>query len=340
MEIHPTIVFMDLSGSSAAYEALDNARVAAVVSKITRWIGEVCQAHGGRVIKYLGDGVLARFPTGIQAVSAAVFVQQGHTAEVRRQPRELRMGLKIGLASGPVVEIDADAYGDSVNLAARLADMAGSGQIWADESVLSQVYGCAPSDIPTPAEEGVTLISESAVRSRALGKIHVPGLTQARSVFQIFWNDDVPSELLTAPGRLDTAQASRDGSNSRITLTWLDVSKTFTSSSGQTIRIGRAAGSDFLITDRRVSRQHVQIEWTQGSLVLTDVSSFGTWVRFAETPEAEVALRRTQCLLHSSGEIALGALFSDFSVPVLSFQVLGMPVVAEQGTLPLRGSAP
>jgi class 3 adenylate cyclase len=339
METHPTIVFMDLSGSSAAYEALDNARVAAVVSKTTRWIGQVCQAHGGRVIKYLGDGVLARFPTGIQSVSAAVFVQQGHTAQVRQQPRALRMGLKIGLASGPVVEMDADAYGDSVNLAARLADMAGGGQIWADESVLSQVYGCAPSDIPTPTEEGVTLISESAVRSRALGKIHVPGLTQARSVFQIFWNDDIPSELLTAPGRLDTALVSRDGSNSRIALAWLDVNKTFTAG-GQTIRIGRAAGSDFLITDRRVSRQHVKIEWTQGTFVLTDVSSFGTWVRFAETPESEIALRRTQCLLHSTGEIALGAPFSDFSVPVLSFHVLGVPVVSEQRKLPLRGSAP
>lgn len=338
METHPTIVFMDLSGSSAAYEAFGNARVAAVVSRITRWIGQVCQAHGGRVIKYLGDGVLARFPSAIQAVSAAVFVQQGHLAQVGRQPKPLRMGLKIGLASGPVIEMDADAYGDSVNLAARLADMAGSAQIWADESVLAQVYGCAPSEVAASNEEGVTLLSESAVRSRALGKLHVPGLTQERSVFQVFWNDDVPSELLTAPGRLDHAQSTRDGSQIRIALSWLDASRTF-AAGAQTIRIGRAAGSDFLIADRRVSRQHVQIEWTQGTFLLTDVSSFGTWVRFAEAPEAELALRRTQCLLHSTGEIALGAPFSDFSVPVLVFQVLGSPVASrQQRPLPLSGT--
>lgn len=54
-----TIVFIDLSDSTAAYQAMDSQEVAGVISKITQWIGRVCEAHEGRIIKFLGDGVLA-----------------------------------------------------------------------------------------------------------------------------------------------------------------------------------------------------------------------------------------------------------------------------------------
>lgn len=337
MDKQPTIVFMDLSGSSAAYEALGNERVAEVVSRLTRWIGGVCETHGGQIVKFLGDGVLARFPSGSRAVSAAISAQRGYADQIKREPRALRMGLKVGMASGAVVEMNADAYGDSVNLAARLADMAGPGAIWADELVLVHVHGVSPPPVPATGDEGATVIAETAVRSRALGKISVPGLTQLRSVFQIFWRDDPAFEQMTAPGGLDLMSAAQRDSSSRITLRWLDATKAFTAGS-QSIRVGRAAGSDFVVSDPRVSRQHIQIEWVQGAFVLTDVSSFGTWVRFAETQGTEVALRRTQCPLLSSGEIALGAPFEDISAPVLTFHVREAPAGAgRQNLLQLTG---
>lgn len=337
MEHKTTIVFMDLSGSSAAYEALGNERVAEVVSRLTRWIGGVCETHGGQIVKFLGDGVLARFPSGNHAISAAISAQRGYANQVKREPKALRMGLKIGMASGAVVEMNADAYGDAVNLAARLADMAGPGAIWADELVLAQVGGADPVPVPAPVDEAATVIAETAMRSRALGKINVPGLTQLRSVFQIFWRDDQAFEQMTAPGGLDLMSAARRDSSSRITLRWLDVTQVFTAGS-QPIRVGRAASSDFVVSDPRVSRQHVQIEWVQGAFVLTDVSSFGTWVRFTETQGTEMALRRSQCPLLSSGEIALGAPFADISAPVLVFRVQEAPVEAgRQNALPLTG---
>ena len=63
-----------------------------------------------------------------------------------------------------------------------------------------------------------------------------------------------------------------------------------------------------------------RIEFINGAFVLSDLSSFGTWVRFADNP-GEVQLRRNQCVLHSTGEIALGASFSDFSAAVVAFSV-------------------
>ena len=71
--------------------------------------------------------------------------------------------------------------------------------------------------------------------------------------------------------------------------------------------------------DPRVSRKHARIEWRAGKFYLEDVSSYGTWVRFADST-AIVALRRQECVLLLDGEIALGASFEDFTVPTVIFK--------------------
>jgi len=68
------------------------------------------------------------------------------------------------------------------------------------------------------------------------------------------------------------------------------------------------------------SRVHARVQWRQGAFVLTDLSSFGTWVRF-EGSDTPVQLRRDNCLLHGTGEIALGVPFAEGSAPIVSFQV-------------------
>ena len=168
MDAHPTIVFVDLTGSSAAYEAFDNAVVAGMVSKITRWVARVGKAHGGQTIKFLGDGVLLQFPAGILAVSAAVYLQQHYAEPLGQVPEGMRLGLKIGLASGSIVELHSDSYGDPVNLAARLCDMAGPHDIWADESVFdAELQGQA---IPSARATGRMVAPERTARSSARAK--------------------------------------------------------------------------------------------------------------------------------------------------------------------------
>ena len=107
------------------------------------------------------------------------------------------------------------------------------------------------------------------------------------------------------------------------------------------IVIGRVPDNGFVVGDQRVSRSHARLEFVNGAFVLTDLSSFGTWVRFTENPHAEVQLRRNQCVLHSTGEIALGAPFSDFSAAVVAFNV-GAASAAQAGvtaTQPLFGDS-
>jgi len=136
----------------------------------------------------------------------------------------------------------------------------------------------------------------------------------------------VLSELLTAPGSLDMLKSSArvDSVLGKIDLSWLDVNASF-KSGDLPIHLGRVAEAEFVVNDQRVSRLHAKVEWRNNTFVLSDMSSYGTWVRFAGSG-TELALRRDECVLHGNGEIALGAPFSDFTVPTVSFALSGSAV--------------
>src|SRR5690606_36744161 len=86
------------------------------------------------------------------------------------------------------------------------------------------------------------------------------------------------------------------------------------------IALGRSAGADLPVNDSRVSRLHASIEWRGGHFVLSDASSFGTWVYFGNQPEP-VVLCRTECYLVGQGQIALGCDRNAEAVPIATFSV-------------------
>jgi adenylate cyclase len=304
MGANSTVVFADLTGSTRVFEAMGNARATETVTRLTQWIAGVCEAHGGRVVKMLGDGVLAIFLTGGSATAAVLELQRNHQKRLQAWPVSLRMDLQIGVASGDVLEVDGDCYGDAVNLASRLSDLAGPGQIWATESVVAQLH-------------------EGEVRHRDLGPINIRGKNEMPVVHRIDWQEDL-SDFLTMPAALaQTARVSESGFG-QIELAWLDVRSLFNATE-LPIHLGRVDEAQFVVNDPRVSRLHARIEARHGSCVLVDVSTYGTWVRFHGTAglSGEIALRRDECVLHGSGEIGLGAPLSDFSAPTISFNTTG-----------------
>ena len=74
------------------------------------------------------------------------------------------------------------------------------------------------------------------------------------------------------------------------------------------------------MNDTRVSRLHATIEWRGGHFVLSDASSFGTWVYFGNQLEP-VVLRRTECYLVGQGQIALGCDRNSEAAPIATFTV-------------------
>ena len=303
MSVETTVVFADLMGSTGVFETIGNVRASRVVTQLTQWIGEVFVAHNGKVVKTLGDGVLAVFPHAPDAINAVVALQRKHQKRISNPAAGTKMPIRIGVARGDVEFVDGDCYGDAVNVASRLSDLTGPHQIWANSSSLEQAT------------------ETDGVRFRPLGPITIRGRAEPCAVFQVEWHENLTSDFLTMQAALDSQQdqIEKELLGGEIELAWVDTRKRFRSSQ-LPIHIGRVNQAEFVVNDPRVSRAHARIDWRNGSILLVDVSSYGSWVRFSGGG-ADLLLRREECVLHGNGEIALGASFSDLSVPTVMFSV-------------------
>ena len=96
-------------------------------------------AHGGRIVKTTGDGVLIEFPSVVNAVQCAVEVQQAMAASETDVPEERRIHYRIGINLGDIVIDGDDILGDGVNVAARLEQLAEPGGICIARNVFNQV---------------------------------------------------------------------------------------------------------------------------------------------------------------------------------------------------------
>jgi class 3 adenylate cyclase len=97
------------------------------------------EAHGGRVINTWGDGVFAEFPSVVEAVRAAIDVQNELAGYNAAMDTERQMLFRIGLNLGDVIADGNDLYGDGVNIAARLQSRAAAGGIVISNTVYDQV---------------------------------------------------------------------------------------------------------------------------------------------------------------------------------------------------------
>src|SRR6201998_982484 len=78
------------------------------------------EEHRGRIVKNTGDGLLAEFPSVVDAVRCAVEVQRGMIDREPEMPDDQRIRLRIGINLGDVIAEEHDIFGDGVNIAARI----------------------------------------------------------------------------------------------------------------------------------------------------------------------------------------------------------------------------
>jgi TolB-like protein len=95
--------------------------------------------HEGRIVKLMGDGVLVEFASAVNAVSCAIELQKNMLAAGNAIPEERRVAFRIGINLGDVVVEGDDLYGDGVNLAARLQELAEPGGICVSAKVREEV---------------------------------------------------------------------------------------------------------------------------------------------------------------------------------------------------------
>ncbi len=131
------IFVLDVSGFSRLM-AEDEARTLnQVLAQQQSLIAPAIRSHGGRIIKLMGDGVLAIFPSVISAVEAAAGIQAAAA-------RNRHLQLRIGITLGEVLIAQGDIYGDDVNIAARLEALAPLGGVALSAEAYGQVRGRIP----------------------------------------------------------------------------------------------------------------------------------------------------------------------------------------------------
>ncbi len=114
----------------------------------------------GRIVKLMGDGLLAEFPSVVEAVRCAVDIQQdmaGHEVDL---PAERRLRLRIGVNLGDIIVEGSDIYGDGVNVAARLEGLAEPGGICISSKVYEEVKNKLPAAFEDLGDQKVKNIRE------------------------------------------------------------------------------------------------------------------------------------------------------------------------------------
>jgi len=293
-----TVVFADLVGSTGIFERLGDQTAGRFVTQLTTALSITFEEHRGRVVKLLGDGLFVVFPSESDAIASCIAIQR------RLKDKPVRAGgagrpiqMQMGVESGEVVEIEGDWYGDAVNSAARLADLAGADQILTTQ----RVRDAAPP------------LQQSAMRS--LGPMYLRGKSDATEVFRVDWHEEerdtdatVMGVSMFKPQHESVLEISAGGRTLRL------------EPQGEKLTLGRSSAASLTLNDGRVSRVHATVEWRGGHFVLSDASSFGTWVYMGNQGEPLV-LRRTECYLVGQGQVSLGCEREAPEAPLLAFAV-------------------
>lgn len=264
------ILFADIDGSTKLYETHGDETAHRLTAQCLTLLDAQAGLAGGRVVKTSGDGVMCVFATPDEAFRAATLMRDAQ----KRTP----MSIHAGFHFGPVIEYDGDFYGDTVNVAARVTDLAKAGEILVTEDTVVRL---------SPALRAAT---------RWLDKASVKGKKEPVGVYMVLTEEEnvtvIRSPLVAAESdvlRLDLRYRDK-------TVSLEDPMPEFV--------LGRQDICDLVIDSSYASRRHATIQAVRGKVFLKDHSTNGTYVR--STSGEVVFVKREMVQLVGGGAIFLG----------------------------------
>jgi adenylate cyclase len=189
------IMFTDIVGFSRQM-GTDEARMLRLLETHNRIIEHAVGEHHGRVIKTIGDGFLAEFPSVVHAVQCAQHIQTQLRVHNTDKASPEQIHVRIGIHSGDIVQREGDIFGDGVNIASRLQPLAEPDAICLSDVVYRDVarklsLGTVVS-LGRPKLKGITerfpvyaLLSESPTGLRQALKVRRWKLRHHKRVWQV-----------------------------------------------------------------------------------------------------------------------------------------------------------
>lgn len=154
---------------------------------ILRWHGlvrsvrELLPAHGGRVHKSLGDGLMLEFENAQQCIAAAFAVQHLSRVANEGQPQDKHMHMRIGAHLADFVRDEHDIYGSDVNLTARITSLAGPGEIVITATLRDQLADGLDADLEDLGDCHLKHVAEPVRAYRVGPPGHAPVVAPASS---------------------------------------------------------------------------------------------------------------------------------------------------------------
>ncbi|HET6726262.1 MAG TPA: adenylate/guanylate cyclase domain-containing protein [Gammaproteobacteria bacterium] len=274
-----TVLFSDIADSTSLYAALGDLPGREAVGQALRLMEAVIEAADGRVIKTLGDEIMAVFDAAPQAAHAAMTMQERMTE--RRVKMDPPLAIRVGMHTGMALVEEGDVYGDVVNTAARITSLAKPEQILATDATVAAL------------EDGWH------DRIQSLGPHTIRGKRGTIDLCEIIWSRADMTVILAQPQ--DMADSSLAGPRLHLQH---DDTRCVVSGERPRCTAGRSSRNDLVIADHYASRLHVEIEYRSGRFILTDRSTNGTYVQPKDGDE--IIVRRDRLTLEGSGRIGLG----------------------------------
>jgi adenylate cyclase len=279
-----TVLFVDISDSTTLYAQRGDAIAFGLAKACLDLAAAQVEAAGGRVLRHVGDGILAAFATPGQSLRAAIQIKQAMEDPTCSLESE---GVRVhsAMSSGPAVLLADDVYGDVANVAARLVGRAGAGEIL----LSGKVYEGLPADL----RARVQLIDEMLLRNR-------------------------PTPVLVYKYVADSQLATiRAGATRRASTAVMEVIHDdllfVVGPERPRVTMGRDPENDVRIEDDVVSHQHAEITIVGDRFILVDRSTNGTYVYPDNGPMLRVL--REELVLTGAGRIGLG--IEETSRPIL-----------------------
>ena len=280
--INCVVMFADVAGSTAMYENMGDDLARERISKALNTLISITRRHNGQLVKTIGDEILVYFTDIDMAVYAARAIQE--TMEDDRSPETIGVSIRIGMQYGSAILENDDIFGDTVNVAARVASMAKARQILCTQEIAFMVKN-----------------PELSNNMRPYDRLRVKGRNEQLDVYLFNWEleSDVTNmataSSFTNPARYEQAKL--------LTLHYDTKPYTITADTTSYV-LGRGKDCELIVKGDLISRYHSKIEHRRGKFIITDQSTNGTFVRTSEGQD--IFLRREEFTLFGSGYISLG----------------------------------
>ncbi|HWI35890.1 MAG TPA: adenylate/guanylate cyclase domain-containing protein [Burkholderiales bacterium] len=274
-----TVLFAAAIGGADLYAKAGDVAAADALARCMDVLGEASSKAGARVVKRTPDKLMALAADADIAVEAAAAM---HQAMIERPPLAgVRLALGVAFHHGPVIQKDADVFGDTVNLAARLVELAGRGQIITTRETARGLGGLYRPWI------------------RDLYATDIKGRSEKVELVELVWQSD-PDETATTL----TVPTKKLGPAAGALVLVYRGAKVVRRRQRDSITLGRDEQCGLVVHADDASRLHCTIERKHDKFVLVDHSTNGTYVTIEGSQELRV--QREEFVLTRRGTIALG----------------------------------